>query len=366
MRAPCRASPSAVRGSLQTATSARSYLRGRQTNLDAVDCRDGSWTGIARRGGRSIKVLIFAHGRIAGRKLSSGAWLASADSVIAYEASAQRGSGGRLSAASAWGLLWELSSLPAVWLSPSTLWRVQRRLHTSSAEEIARAVSHRTRLHRYRAANPGKASTGLVLTGRSSARLLKVGLMDDARHVCGYLPRGVGAEDYASSHFMVADPAGPDILLDNTLPIPFAGDVMPVAVIAAGPRCQLENSRAKRGPSCSGGVTTPTVRERMRVLSTASLSMFTWVTVGRAERAPRTSESVAVASGSASPLAMHRPPADRRGRGGFGRGPTPDSDHARSVFLEMPSRVAATHSLRIWWVRLPGVIGRPYERSPEA
>lgn len=185
--------------------------------------------GISRR--HAIDLL--AHGSIAARKLSSGAWLASADSVVAYEASAQRGSGGRLSVATAWGLLWELSGLPVTWLSSSTVWRVRRRIHTSGAEEIARAVSRRTRLHRYRAANPGKASAGLVLTGRSSASLLKVGLMDDTRHVCGYLPRGVSAEDHASSHFMVADAAGPDILFENTLPIPFAGDVMPVAVIAA-------------------------------------------------------------------------------------------------------------------------------------
>jgi hypothetical protein len=184
--------------------------------------------GVSRR--HAIDLL--ADGTIAGKKLSSGAWLANSDSVLHYEAAAQRGSGGRMSTATAWGLLWELSDRDATWLSPSTLWRVHKRLRVWSAEEIARAVSGRTRLHRYRAANVGKASTDLVRTGRAVASLLKVGLMDDTRHVCGYLPQGVDADSYASTHFMVADPAGPDVVYDNTMPADVDG-ALPVAVIAA-------------------------------------------------------------------------------------------------------------------------------------
>ncbi|MFJ4036914.1 hypothetical protein ACIPVB_02420 [Microbacterium sp. NPDC090007] len=57
--------------------------------------------------------------------------------------------------------------------------------------------------------------------------------MDDTRQVCGYLPRDVDAEDYAASHFLVADPAGPDSLYENTLPVHCEGDVIPTSVIAA-------------------------------------------------------------------------------------------------------------------------------------
>lgn len=185
--------------------------------------------GVSRR--HAIDLL--ADGTIVGKKLSSGAWLANSDSVLHYEAAAQRGSGGRVSAATAWGLLWELSDLHATWLSPSTLWRVRKRLRVSSSEEIARAVSGRTRLHPYRAANAVKASADLIGTGRAAASLLKVGLMDDTRQVCGYLPRDVDAAAYASTHFMVADPAGQDVLYENTVPVPVDGAVMPVAVIAA-------------------------------------------------------------------------------------------------------------------------------------
>ncbi|MDU0366866.1 hypothetical protein RWH45_06535 [Microbacterium sp. KSW4-17] len=185
--------------------------------------------GISRR----HAVELVASGTIAGRKLSSGAWLADAASVLHYEAAARRGSGGRISTATAWGLLWELSNLHASWLTPSTRWRVHRRLRTMSAEEIARTVSSRTRTHRYRAANPSKASTELIITGRAVASLLDVGLMDDIRRVCGYLPSGGDVKGYASTHFMVEDTTGLDVLYENTVPSPVKGNVMPIAVIAA-------------------------------------------------------------------------------------------------------------------------------------
>ena len=42
---------------------------------------------------RRHAVDLLADGAITGRKLSSGAWLADADSVLRYEASARRGGG---------------------------------------------------------------------------------------------------------------------------------------------------------------------------------------------------------------------------------------------------------------------------------
>lgn len=50
--------------------------------------------------------------------------------------------------------------------------------------------------------------------------------------MCGYLPRGVDAANYASAHFLVPDPAGQDVLYENTVPVPIEGEVMPVAVVA--------------------------------------------------------------------------------------------------------------------------------------
>ncbi len=73
---------------------------------------------------------------------------------------------------------------------------------------------------------------GLVATGRAAASVLGTDLIDDRRHVCGYVREG-SADDYASRHFMVAELAGQDILYENTLPIRFEGDVMPRAVVAA-------------------------------------------------------------------------------------------------------------------------------------
>lgn len=184
--------------------------------------------GVSRR----HAVDLLADGAIIGYKLSSGAWLANADSVLRYETSARRGGGRKLDTDTAWGLLWELSGLHAAWLTRSTLSRVRGRLRTWSAEELARAVSGRTRVHHYRAANATSASQELIATGRSAAGQLRVGLMDDTRQVSGYVRHGEVGE-YARKHFMVASIGGQDVLYDNTLPIMYDGDTMPAAVIAA-------------------------------------------------------------------------------------------------------------------------------------
>lgn len=183
--------------------------------------------GITRR--RALDLL--ADGRIDGRQLTSGAWLVDSDSVARYESSARRGSGRGLNASTAWGMLWLLSGLDADWLSERTAARVRARLRTVTAESLARAVSGRTRAHRYQAANAAKAADGLIATGRAVAGSLGVGLMDDRRTAVGYA-KGTAAE-HAASRFMVEGPTGQHIVYDNTLPIDYAEATMPAAVIAA-------------------------------------------------------------------------------------------------------------------------------------
>lgn len=197
--------------------------------------------GISRR--HAINLL--ADAVITGRQLPSGAWLADLDSTLRYEVGAHRGSGRTLKASSAWGLLWELSGLTASWLTPSTRSRVRSRIRSWSAEEIARAVSNRTRAHRFDAANTFVAQSGLIATGRVVASRLDVGLMDDPRDAQGYVRRGTVAQ-YARERFMVASPAGRAVLYDLTLPIPYNGNSMPVAVIAADLAIGL-NTRERSG-----------------------------------------------------------------------------------------------------------------------
>jgi hypothetical protein len=184
--------------------------------------------GVSRRHATEL----LSGGAIAGRRLSSGAWLADSDSALRHESSSRAGKGRQLSPESAWALLWELSGLRAEWLAPRSSARTRERIRTLSAEQIARAVASRTRAHHYRAANVTKASAGVITTGRAAAGSLGVDLMDDSRNVSGYVRRGA-AEDYAASNFMVAAPDGRDVLYDNTLPVDYAEDVMPIAVIAA-------------------------------------------------------------------------------------------------------------------------------------
>lgn len=177
-----------------------------------------------------VRTLVAA-GEIAGTQLSNGMWLIDSRSVAGYEL-VRRGKGRQLATASAWGLLWELSGLTVAWLTPSTLARVRRRVRQSSSDQIVRAVSRRAMVYRSVAANPQTAQADLIATGRRAASDRASGLLRDARRVAGYVREG-SVEVYAAAHFMVADPAGQDLLYVNTLPVDYPGRVMPKAVVAA-------------------------------------------------------------------------------------------------------------------------------------
>lgn len=159
-------------------------------------------------------------------------WLADSDAVARYEISASPGSGRTLDAATAWGLLWELSGLDADWLSSSTRARVRRRIRDSNASLIASAVSKRTRAHRFTAANAERASVDLISTGRAAANVLDAELIEDTRQVSGYIRSGT-IQEYAKAHFMVPQANGRDVLYENSLPIDYEAETMPAAVVAA-------------------------------------------------------------------------------------------------------------------------------------
>ncbi len=184
--------------------------------------------GVTRR--RALDLL--RTDAIAGRQLVNGTWLADSDSVVRYEVSARHGSGRTLDAATAWGLLWELSGLEADWLSASTLARVRRRIRDADASAIVSAVSKRAKEHRFTAANAGRASIGLIRTGRAAVSVLDTELIEDNRRVSGYVRDGAVA-DYARRHFMVPQLNGRDVLYENSLPIKYDSEAMPAAVVAA-------------------------------------------------------------------------------------------------------------------------------------
>lgn len=181
---------------------------------------------------RQHALTLLRSGRISGHRLASGTWLADSDAIARYEVAARRGSGRTLDASTAWGLLWELSGLRAEWLTEATRARVRRRIREASAEEIAKAVSNRTVAHRYAAANAERASEGLIATGRAAADALGTELLSDRGRVCGYVHTG-SPGDYAKTHFMAAAANGQDVIYENTLPVAYAGDAMPAAVVAA-------------------------------------------------------------------------------------------------------------------------------------
>lgn len=187
--------------------------------------------GVTRR--RALALL--ADSKISARRLANGTWLADADAVARFERTAQRGSGRTLSSDAAWGLLWELSALEVDWLSASTHARMRRRIREATGVEIATVVATRTTAQYFGAANAERASANLIQTGRTASDVLAtfgVDLITDHRRVSGYVRAGTVA-DYAAHNFMIARADGGDVLYENTLPIEFEGDTMPVAVVAA-------------------------------------------------------------------------------------------------------------------------------------
>lgn len=198
--------------------------------------------GVTRQ--RALELL--GSGRISGRRLSGGAWLADSDSVARYEVSARRGRGRVLDASTAWGLLWELSGLRAEWLTESTRARVRRRIRESSADELAKLVSSRTVARRYTAANAERSARGLIATGRAAADILGTDLLADRRFVTGYVRSGT-ADEYAAANLMVPDAAGRDVIYENTLPVSFDKAVMPTAVVAADLATSLDTRERSAG-----------------------------------------------------------------------------------------------------------------------
>lgn len=195
---------------------------------------DMTVTEVAERLGitRRAVTYLLDDGSITGRRLTGGTWIVDADSVNRWEQIGQRGQGRPLSTNTAWAVLWELSGLEAEWLERTTRFRLRARIRSYDAHGLARAVAKRTVAHRYRAANAERAADGLIATGRAAADVLAMGLIRDRSRVAGYVREGT-ADAWADSHFMLSDSAGQDVVYDNTLPIRYAADEMPSAVVAA-------------------------------------------------------------------------------------------------------------------------------------
>lgn len=189
--------------------------------------------------------MLLAEGTIAGRQLPSGLWLA--DSADVHRFTRRRhGAGRALNPDTAWALLYELSGVRAGHLLPrATYTRARARIRTMTAEGLAAAVAGRTRTHRFRAANAAKAQDGLIATARPAANLIGSDLIEDTRRVAGYVPTGTTVEEWARSHFMVADTTGFDVLYENTAPEGYATPLP--AVVAADLALSLDTRERSAG-----------------------------------------------------------------------------------------------------------------------
>lgn len=194
--------------------------------------------------GRAAELM--RSGVIGARQLPSNEWLTSERVLEVYLATARRGGGRALSAATAWGVLWELSGLKPTWLSSSTLSRLRAQIATWSAEEIVRATTGRTRVTRFMSAE-NRAHDGVIESGAPASRGLQVRLWRDEKILCGYVREGTVLQ-HARMYGLRPDYEGQHTLLENTLPIPWRGKRMPAAVVA----CDL--TRSLRPKERSAGV----------------------------------------------------------------------------------------------------------------
>lgn len=174
---------------------------------------------------------IVAGGQISARRTDSGEWLVDSDSVDAY--TRRRRSTRGLTTDTAWALLFMLSNRRADWTTESTRARLKRRIRMHPAGHIAAEVAGRTQAFRYRAANFALAGSGLLLTGRSAIDMLTTELLPDRSRLYGYVPAGITVDEWAKSHFMVADPGGAVFLFVNTIPPDGTDEKLPAAAVAA-------------------------------------------------------------------------------------------------------------------------------------
>ncbi|MCU1550658.1 MAG: hypothetical protein JWR36_1218 [Glaciihabitans sp.] len=179
---------------------------------------------------RQVTDLLHA-GKLTGEQLGDGTWLVSPRS-IAERRSFNAGAGRTWSAASSWALLAELSGKSTTALSQSTIARIRRRIRTSSAEEIARKVATRTKVHRYTADSFERTASELVLTGKSAAHRIDSDLTRQTQAVEGYVPEG-DLEEFVRRHLLFADENGDVAIYERSGELNVDGDYAAHAVIAA-------------------------------------------------------------------------------------------------------------------------------------
>lgn len=203
-------------------------------------------------GERQVRNLVVHAGAFTARQLRSGEWLIDTDSIARFELR-RRTAGRPLQPDTAWAILYELSGVDAAGLlSKSTYSRARTRIRDLSPAELSIAVGGRTVAHRYRSANTMKAQADLVPTGRAVSGLISSDLLPDDRRVRGYLPAGISRSDYASTHFMVEDPSGQDLLYENTAP---GGLTAPLrAVVAADLALSTDTRERSAGLAALGAL----------------------------------------------------------------------------------------------------------------
>ncbi len=161
---------------------------------------------------RMVRNLV-VHGQLSGRQLSDRTWLIDSASLTDYSRR-RAGSGRGWSARTSWALLCALSGATAAGIPERTAARIRQRLRESPADEIARKVAKRTRVHHFDTDDPHALASDMVLTGRSAASELDTDLVGQTRYVEGYVRSGQTLSELIGKHHLVPSERGNALIHD--------------------------------------------------------------------------------------------------------------------------------------------------------
>ena len=196
-------------------------------NLELTSAELADVLGVSHRHASTL----LKEGAIAGRQLTSSAWMTSPIAVERYLNTARQGRGRTLEPESAWGILWMLAGRETPWLPRSTAYRLRQDLGLMTATEIVRAVSARTKTCHFEGWPGSNALTGLILTGAPVASRIP-GLRSRRRMICGYADAS-WIEDRPPRIGLTPRYDGVHVVLEKNFPFDYRDVRMPDVVIAA-------------------------------------------------------------------------------------------------------------------------------------
>lgn len=178
---------------------------------------------------RQWVTTLLRQGSLAGRQLSSRAWIVDEASLRPHLLTTS-GAGRSWSPLASWALLSELADKPFVAMTATLRSRVRARIRDTDAETISRRVASRTRWRSFAADDAQAVAARLTLTGASASEQISRDLAERKAGVRGYVAES-HLDEFVTANWMIPG----DGLMIGTFPdgVGLGGLCAPAPVIAA-------------------------------------------------------------------------------------------------------------------------------------